>query len=106
MIIYLRINEDNKQIISEDELSTDLSHSDRLVLREDRLHEYKHTQRCINTALNSEELQSQGIKSTAPNSTFSKDRSEKSLGTYWGISCCLKCRKLHEGALLFTGMRA
>ena len=43
MIIYLRINEDNKQIISEDELSTDLSHSDRLVLREDRLHECLYT---------------------------------------------------------------
>ena len=91
MIIYLRINEDNKQIISEDELSTDLSHSDRrLVLREDRLHECVYTQRSINTALHSEELQSQGIKSTAPNSTFSIDRSEKILGTYWAISCCLK----------------
>ena len=76
--------------MSEDELSTDLSHSDRrLVLREDRLQSV-YTQRSINTALNSEELQSQGIKSTAPNSTFSKDRSEKILGTYWAISCCLK----------------
>jgi hypothetical protein len=89
MIIYLRINEDNKQIISEDELSTDLSHSDRLVLREDRLHDSVYTQRCINTALNSEELQSQGIKSTAPKRSDIQIMQLYNLRLFFGLLCLL-----------------
>jgi hypothetical protein len=43
--------------------------------------------RCVNAACINKELLSQEIKSTASNSMFSKDESDKSPGTHWAISC-------------------